>query len=264
MKFISIIALKGGVGKTVTTINLAANMARVGVRVLVIDADPQCNTTTFFGADPDDGGTEELLTGMADYYPEIVQETKHDNLDVIPASTGLIGLDANAILGREKAKARALYNLRVALDEDDAYDVVLVDCPPGFTAASIAAIYASDLLIVPTQLDKLSLDGWRTLDEQISDLGRVIGHTPEMRCLITMRDRTELARQMEPMLRDRLGCAFGTAIRRSPKVPEALLAGQPLYQYSPTCAAARDYDALTLELALEQKIRIGGGEDVKV
>ena len=164
MKTICIMNLKGGVGKTVTAINLAAVLAaQHGKRVLLIDADHQGNTSTFFGADQDGTTLREVLLGEAEpCWPESVQRTAYENLDILPASMSLAELDA----APKPEYAQCLWRLReflLTIAEDDAYDFAIIDMPPAFSLSARAALVAADEVIVPIKLDSFSIDGMAEL-----------------------------------------------------------------------------------------------------
>lgn len=152
MKTICIMNLKGGVGKTVTADNMAAILAaQHSKRVLLIDADHQGNTSSFFRADRTGANLRDILTGEAEpYWPDNVQRTGYEGLDIIPADMFLAELDAlgvagNTMLGRLK-------DFLETLAEDDAYDYVIVDMPPSFSVAARAAMLATDEIIIPIKL----------------------------------------------------------------------------------------------------------------
>ena len=143
MRTIAVINLKGGVGKTTTVINTAAILARdYRQRVLLIDADSQCNTTDFFGVDAAAPSLADLLrdtaSGVEDVVEEYIHSTVIKGVDMIPADVTLMDLDLTKVeLG--SVQAGTLRSVRTCLEEVDAYDWCLVDCPPGFNAASAAA-----------------------------------------------------------------------------------------------------------------------------
>lgn len=149
MKVISIVNLKGGVGKTVTAVNMAAILATEhNKRVLVIDADPQANATRFFGAQDAPATLCDLFAGRATCYDDIVWQTQIAGVDIAPATIDLLAFDVAAAT-EEQGIVRMLSDLCAAAEEDSAYDYVIIDCPPGFTAVSISGIAASDDVIIP-------------------------------------------------------------------------------------------------------------------
>lgn len=261
MTVISVIALKGGVGKTVTTINLAVNLSRRGYRVLVGDADPQGNTTGFFGGDPNAIGMYELLAGeWSDPY-ELIQIGKQYGVDLVGTDDALYGLNLACIMdgsGQETGSLDMFMHNPLVVDR---YDVAIVDCPPGFTVSSIEAIGASDHLLVPILLDKFSFDGWRVLSAQLAQVASRLQRYPTAHPLITMRDNTDLSKEVEPMFRERISGTLETRIRYSGKVREATFPSQSLCDWSPTCNPSKDYECLTDELLTTFRIQRGGAEN---
>ena len=172
MKIICVMNLKGGTGKTVTADNLAAILADLhGKRVLLIDADHQGNTSSFFRWE---GGAtlRDILTGEAEpYWRESVQITDIFTLDMIPADMSLAELDASPNFDPKR-----LWRLRdflMAVREDDIYDYVVIDMPPAFSLAARAALVAADEVIVPIKLDAFSVKGMAELLRQLRSMERV-------------------------------------------------------------------------------------------
>ena len=152
MKAIAILNLKGGVGKTVTAVNMAHILAADHKqRVLLVDCDSQCNATEFFGVRPGMGTVTlaDILRGdFEPYVSELVAGTDYPGVDVIPGSDELMDMDMSQITSQH-VNGRVLANLCCTIGEDDEYDYVLFDCPPAFNAASAAALLAADEVIIP-------------------------------------------------------------------------------------------------------------------
>lgn len=265
MRTISIINLKGGVGKTTTVINMAAILAGMGKTVLCIDADPQANLTQFYGfRDPDktcDNTLAELLNssgkGHSSYAEDYVRETPMPNVSLVPASIDLINADIARI--KHGGTICAIQDLLDALNEEawidsgvpeegcSAYDFVLIDCPPSFTAASVAAIYASDDVIIPVEADLFSITGLTTLIAQINSVRHIQPRVRVAGALITKWHNTPACIQGEAALRASAVPIFEQTIRRSDKVAESIFERQALQTYSPQSAAGRDYRAFVAE-----------------
>ncbi len=252
MRNIAIMNLKGGTGKTVTTINLAHILtAQYGKRVIVVDCDGQCNLTRFYGiVGPEDTTVADLLAGLSEAYWGENLVCVSEALQLLPASSTLYSLDAAAMTAAKPSSQRllALWDFFEAVAEDDGADVVLFDCPPGFTAASCAALLAADEVIIPTLLDGFSLEGVVELDAQIQSLRRV---SPDIRVagvLINQWHRAPVVEQGEALLRDRGIPVFETVIRRTDKVPESTFMREAVLDYSSTSAASRDFRSLAAEL----------------
>ena len=163
MKSISIVNLKGGVGKTVTAVNLAGILAAdYGKRVLLVDSDPQGDASQYIGVAPDACSTADLFDGGTAYYEDVIQHTIYRDLDIIPSDMQLASVDLDADIDRKQA-VRVYADLRDALVEDDAYDVMIFDCPPSFSLPCISAIAASDTVIVPIKPGAFEMSGMRLL-----------------------------------------------------------------------------------------------------
>lgn len=241
MKVISIENLKGGVGKTVTAINLAWILADdYGKRVLVIDCDSQCNTTDFFGCGVDDGGVYHYLTGDQEQFYDDEIAPGISGIDVLAASDSLMELDLSKV-GDKTVNVNALRDLRDTLVEDDVYDYIIIDMPPAFTAAATAALMTTDDVIIPIKLDAFSLRGMANLMRQVETMRRV---NPVLRvagCLITMRGKSETTDNAEKQLRGLGLPVFKQSIRWSEMVDGMTFAQQPITVFSPRSAAGVDY-----------------------
>lgn len=243
MRAIAIINLKGGVGKTVTAINVAAILAQdYKKRVLVVDADSQHNTTDFFGVgDPDSNLSVFLRAAGEPLYTNYIQHTDIPGLDVLPGDDGLMDLDISQIrTGRVRGDALVVLNQLIA--EDDEYDFVFYDCPPAFNAASAAALAASTDAIIPIKLDAFSLSGLNNMIHQVKSMHRINPGLRVAGCLITMWNKsdTEAEKQLRGVSAKVLP-TFKTVIRRSEKVNAMTFSGEPLTVYSPRSAAGVDY-----------------------
>ena len=252
MRVISITNFKGGTGKTVTACNMAAELADMGRRVLLIDADPQHNASDFCGGGYDWPCTlTDVLEGTAEpYWPDCIFPTGREGLDLLPADMGLLRLDLASIANQDNQARRRMTDFLAALREDGAFDYVIIDCPPSFTAASVAALMESDDVILPTRADRFSRAGVSELIEQLRGLGRA-AMGAKFRLLMTMTDRSNLCRQAAGSLRESGAWVFQTEIRSCVKVGESTYARQPLRDYAPRSTAAADYKALVKEYLAE-------------
>ncbi len=248
MKTICIMNLKGGVGKTVTAINLAAVLAaQHRKRVLLIDADHQGNTSTFFGADQDGTTLREVLLGEAEpCWPESVQRTAYENLDILPASMSLAELDA----APKPEYAQCLWRLReflLAVAEDDTYDFAIIDMPPAFSLSARAALVAADEVIVPIKLDAFSIDGMAELLRQIASMRKVNPGLTLAGVLITMWHNVDVVTQPEAILRSGNVPVFTTVIPHTYVVDKSTHERKPLHIFSPTSGATKGYQRLAAE-----------------
>ena len=280
MRVISIANFKGGTGKTVTACNLAALLARDGLRVLLIDADAQHNSTDFFGGDTDAPTLTDVLEGTGEQTADsearntshakprvaidYLQETELDNLDLLAADMGLLRLDLAAIMSQANAPLRRFDDFLDAVREqssdashesprvgmDGGYDFVIIDCPPSFTAASVAALVNSDEVILPTRGDAFSRAGVLELVDQLQKVGlRLLRPMPRIRVLVTMADaRASLPKQIEALFRRSGFEVFRTVIRSGIRVSQSTWQRTPLYLSDPKCKPAQDYEALAKEV----------------
>jgi chromosome partitioning protein len=238
---------KGGVGKTTTVVNLGAYLA-LGVRVLVVDLDPQANATSSLGLDPGNltGSTYEGLLGEAPL-SDIIVSSGRDQLDLAPASRALAGAQIELVemSNREHRLRLALAGVR------DRYDVVLIDCPPSLGILTLNALVAADLLLAPVQCEYLALEGLAQLMETIELVRATLNPRLELLgMLMTMYDpRTRLSAQVVDEVRRHFPQrTFETVIPRSVRLSEAPSFGKPVLEYEPTSRGAVAYADLAQEL----------------
>lgn len=244
MKSIAIMNLKGGVGKTVTAINLAEELAAAGKRVLLVDCDGQMNLTRFYlpHLDPDITPTvADLLTGSAEaLWHDNVQDVAGPAIRLLPASSALYYLDAAAVR-HGSTRQMALRDLRDAAAEDAAVDYFIFDCPPGFTCASIAALLAAEEVVIPMLVDGFSLWGVTDLAAQINSIKSANQRIRVAGVLITQWHNSPVVLEGERVLRGLNIPVFQTVIRRTDKVPESTFTRHPLREYSLRSSAGVDY-----------------------
>lgn len=247
MRVTAVINLKGGVGKTTTVLNMAAILAKdYKARVLLIDADSQCNATEFCMADPEAGNLATLLRAA-----KAAQEPAELAINAIQPSSVLEGVDVLAgsdeLMDLDLTKAGsgdvALDIIRVLAEElavRDSYDYILIDCPPAFNAASAAALIAADDAVIPIKLDAFALRGMANVRRQIDNMRRI---NPRLRVsgfLPTMWYRSSQIAAAEATLQDS-GLPIYRHIRRSAKVDDTTFAQEALISYSRSSGAAIDY-----------------------
>ena len=241
MRTAVILNLKGGVAKTATAVNVAAILASdYKQRVLLIDADSQCNTTEFYGGDPAKGNLAELLlSGSQEDAAWGIQSTRFTGVDLLAGDESLMDLDLTKV-ELQDVRATVLRDMVQSLDSTHLYDWVLVDCPPAFNAASAAALIAADEVIIPIKLDAFSLRGMANLMRQIANMRQI---NPKLKLgglLPTMWYRSENIQRAEETLRAS-GLPVYPHIRRTNKVDDMTFDQQPLLVSSPKSAAGRDY-----------------------
>ena len=242
---------KGGVGKTTTVVNLAGAMAAWGLRVLVVDIDPQCNATTSLGVDARalDKSIYDVLLGELQI-AEAIHPTRWAGLDLVPSTPGLAG--AAVELNAEPAHLR-VGHLSVSLESVDGYDYVLVDSPPSLGILTVNALVAAQGIIVPVQCEYLALEGLTQLTHTISLVQRGLNKNLALRGVVmTMYDRrTTLSNQVvEEVRRYFPKRVFASVIPRSVRLSEAPSYGEPGVQYAPRSHGAVAYLALARELLL--------------
>ncbi|MBR4549745.1 MAG: ParA family protein [Oscillospiraceae bacterium] len=255
MKTIAICNNKGGVAKTVTSVNLAAIFARDhGKRILLIDADSQANSTAIMRRDDDRNGRSlaSLLRipeiqrtdfTAAVEFGETVRPSAFEGVDLLPADVSLMDLDLS------KAEDNRAWTtvLQTALQDAQDWDFVLVDCPPAFNAASAAALLAADEVLIPVKLDAFALAGMANLLQQISNMHRI---NPRLRIagvLPVMWYKREQISAAERALRD-AALPMLPRIRRSDLVDVMTFRQTPLIDCAPKCGACRDYRVLAKRL----------------
>lgn len=249
MRTVAIINLKGGVGKTATTVNVAATLAKdYKQRVLLVDADSQCNTTEFFGGDPRKGNLADVLRfkGNEEFDPLMfavgcIQQSRFERIDLLAGDDSLMDLDLTKV-ETQSVQTTVLKLLvdRVGSEALDLYDWCLVDCPPAFNAASAAALLAADEVIIPIKLDAFSLRGLTNMMRQISNMRRINPRLKLSGCLPTMWYNSPQILEAEQTLRAS-GLPVFDHIRRTDKVDDMTFAQEPLLISSPRSAAGVDY-----------------------
>jgi len=255
----SVIALanqKGGVGKTTTAISLAAALSASGMRVLLVDLDPQANATSGAGVEAASGeGIRDVLAGEQPASDVIVRAP--EGFDVLPSSPELAGAEVELVsmLAREQRLKRAL------APHLSSYDVVLIDCPPSLGLLTVNALTAAGSVLVPVQCEYLALEGLSHLMSTIELIRTALN--PQLAILglvMTMFDaRTNLAQQVVDEVRAHFPMAFDTVIPRSVRLSEAPSHGRSILTYDPLSRGAQSYRELAEEVARRLPQPVGGG-----
>ena len=250
-RIVAIANQKGGVGKTTTAINLAAALAEIGLRVLVVDIDPQGNASTGLGLDPDRRGLTSYDLILEDApLDEVIQASPVPNIWICPATTDLSSADID-LVANEKRSFLLHDALRQPAIDSFGFDIVLIDCPPSLSLLTINALVAAHAVLVPLQAEFFALEGLSQLMLTVREVR--IGPNPGLRIdgvLLTMADsRNNLSRQVEADARATLGdLVFETVIPRNVRLSEAPSFAMPVLSYDPASRGSEAYRALAREL----------------
>lgn len=256
MKIIAVMSPKGGIGKTTTSDSIAYMLGEEqGKRVLVLDGDPQGDTSKTFGVyEPDGIGMSELLekhecVGGTYKTGDLIRPTDYSHIDIIPANGYLMKTDMNLLL---KSEDNQVTRMREALEEvSDAYDYCICDCGRMLDMVVINILLAAELVIAPVKVGGYENEAIHNLQEQVDDLREI---NPELRIkgLVTMRQKNKTSLDFEEWMKTSSGFdMFVTPIRRSIVAEKASMRMAVLPQFSKNCIVSQDYRNMVHELLKE-------------
>ena len=252
-KIIAIANQKGGVGKTTTTVNLAASLGVLEKKVLLIDADPQANATSGLGIDVDgvEVGTYQLLEHMKTAKETIVK-TSSPNVDLIPSHIDLVAIEIELVdkEEREYMMKKAITSLK------DEYDYILIDCAPSLGLLTLNALTAADSVIIPIQCEYFALEGLGKLLNTIKSVQKI--HNADLDIegmLLTMYDsRLRLSNQVVEEVRKHFAdMVFDTIIQRNVRLSEAPSYGESIIMYDASSKGAANYLNMAHEVVKKNK-----------
>ena len=247
-KIIAIANQKGGVGKTTTSVNLAASLGVLEKKVLLIDADPQANATSGLGIDVEsvEHGTYHLIEHTVSATDAIV-ETSSPNLDLIPAHIDLVAIEIELV---DKDKRESMLKTAIQ-DLKDKYDYILIDCAPSLGLLTLNALTAADSVIIPIQCEYFALEGLGKLLNTVKSVQKI--HNAELDIeglLLTMYDsRLRLSNQVVDEVKKHFDeMVFKTIIQRNVRLSEAPSFGESIISYDAGSKGANNYLSLAQEL----------------
>lgn len=248
MQILAICNQKGGVGKTTTAINLAASLASLDKKVLIIDTDPQANATSGVGVDKNDvqKSIYDVLVDEVDINL-VIKQTAYKNLDIVPSSIALAGAEVELVsaISRELRMKQSISSIT------EKYDFIIIDCPPSLGLITLNSLTAADGVIIPVQTEYYALEGLSQLMNTFNIVRKHLNSTLDIfGVLLTMTDsRTNISNQVGEEVRNHFkDKVFDTVISRTVRLSEAPSFGEPIIEYAKSSKGAKQYLMLAKEV----------------
>jgi chromosome partitioning protein len=254
VRSIALVNQKGGVGKTTTTVNLAAALAEAGRRVLVIDLDPQHSASTWYAATGQGRGAFDLFNEPAADIAGLIRETATEGVSIIPSSPFMYNVE-RALAGEPGAEQ----SLRLRLKQlpSGRFDYVLIDCPPSLGLLTVNALTAVREVFVPVESHVLGLHGLEKLVQTVGVIRERLNENLRITGIVACRVKSQTRHAQEVMehIRERFPeTFFQTTIRENVRLTECPSQGVPITQYAPTSNGAEDYRKLAQEVMAQEKV----------
>lgn len=252
MKVLSIINLKGGVGKTISSANIGYILSELhNYKVLLIDNDKQGNLSKIFNRHNYElPGVEEIMTNRNVDVFDLIQNTEYKNLDIISANMKLLAANLEVML--DQVRPQQIRIKQAIKQVEEYYDYCIIDNAPDINISTINALVASNEVMIPIKIDEFAFDGLKELVEQINNTKVDLNENLVFRgCFITQYVNNEVNRQGKEWLKESNYKVFDTHIRRTEKIDESTFAKMPINLYSKRCGAAVDYKRLVEEYLSE-------------